>query len=129
MSYVYTFASSLDGLVFYVGQGSGDRIKSHLWDAKRENVSRVAQRIREIWQQGGKIIIRKPYNNIDSNEAYCLETQLIEHYGYEQLVNSPWAKHRHLVPRVTIGRVTYPSDSKKLKKTDEQIARDGAILA
>lgn len=131
--YVYEFAYS-DGTVFYVGKGSGDRIQSHLYDArsKRPNVSRVALTIRAIWQRGEKVIIRKVYNNISDQEATDLETEVIERYGYEHLVNSPWAKHRHLVTRVKIGRATFPIDSKKLndalKETDERIKRDGAII-
>ena len=114
--YVYTLAYP-DGTVFYVGKGSGNRIKAHFWEAlgKKKTVSRVAQRIREIWLQGGKVIIRKPYRNIDSLTACDLETALIEQYGYEQLVNNPWSKHRKQL-------------NDALKKTDEMIAKDGAII-
>lgn len=100
--YVYTYASSLDGLVFYVGKGSGDRIKGHAYEAngKKVNVSRVAQEIRSIWARGGKIIIRKVYDGLWDGEALSLETKLIEQYGYEQLVNDPYHKHRGLI-RVT----------------------------
>jgi hypothetical protein len=90
--YVYTFANSLTGLVFYVGKGQDDRIQSHMRTAsgRQKKVSRVALAIRLIWQQGGKVIVRKPYNNISDLEALRLEQLLIEHYGYEQLVNQEW---------------------------------------
>jgi hypothetical protein len=102
--YVYTFANSLNGLVFYVGKGSGPRIRSHFWDAlsRKEKVSRVALRIREIWQQGGKIIIRQPYKGVSNVEAFNLETELIEQYGYTHLVNDPWAKHRKLLSQTLV---------------------------
>lgn len=98
MSYVYTFASSLDGNVFYVGKGCDSRVKSHLWEAsgKKQKVSRVAHMIRSIWQQGGKVIIRKPLNNVDDSEAIQREKELIAFYGYEQLVNQEWyASHQN----------------------------------
>src|SRR5437879_5627523 len=89
--YVYTFASSLDGKIFYVGKGQDGlygkgRIRSHLQAAcgSRVKIPRAAQRMREIWQQGGKVIIRKPYNYLTDLEANRLEQELIEHYGYEQ---------------------------------------------
>lgn len=100
--YVYTFAYS-DGTVFYVGKGSGDgcqsRIRSHLYEAvgKRTDVSRVAQRIREIWQRGEKVIIRKPYKDLSDVEAFQLEKGLIEFYGYEQLVNRPTMAMKNVV--------------------------------
>lgn len=97
MAYVYTFTSSLDQKVFYVGKGTEglygkDRIRSHLTEARgsRLKVSRVAQRMREIWQQGGKVIIRKPYNCLSDRKAYELEEQLIEQHGYEHLLNKEW---------------------------------------
>jgi hypothetical protein len=96
--YVYTFANSLTGLVFYVGKGQDDRIQSHMYEASgsRVKISRVAQAIRSIWQQGGKVIVRKPYNNISDLEALEMEKALITFYGYEQLVNQAWhASHKN----------------------------------
>jgi hypothetical protein len=92
MAFIYTLASSLDGLVFYVGKATLDeRIQEHIRAARsnRPKISRVAMRIRSIWQKGGKVIVRKPYKRISDMIVYQLEKQVIESYGYEQLVNLP----------------------------------------
>ena len=74
-----------------------------------------------IWRQGGKVIIRKPYNHIPSDKAFCLESQLIQHYGYEQLVNQDWHTCHKNQWR--------PSKGKRNGwNIDEMIAKDGAII-
>ena|SRR5258708_31953136 len=96
--YVYTYASSLDGKVFYVGKGSDERHIQHIREARRKDIqypngsyrvpTRVASTVRSIWQSGGKIIIRKPYKALSESEALETERSLIAYYGDEQLVNN-----------------------------------------
>ncbi|HYT44292.1 MAG TPA: GIY-YIG nuclease family protein [Methylomirabilota bacterium] len=98
--YVYTYASSLDNEIFYVGKGCEDRYIQHIREARREDIiwpsgeqkkpTRVVSTIRFIWKQGGKVIIRKPYKNIPDLEALNTEKALILSYGYGQLVNQRW---------------------------------------
>ena len=105
MAFIYTFTSSLDNKVFYVGKAFiDDRIKSHFKAAqsKKVNVSLVAIRIREIQQQGGQVIVDKPYRQVSDHSVFILEKLLIEHYGYEQLVNLPpsdFGRSKGLYPR------------------------------
>src|SRR6266581_1534982 len=98
--YVYTYASSLDGKIFYVGKGKGDRYLEHVKAARRKDIlyisgykkpTRVVSTIRAIWQQGGKVIIRKPYKDLPEREAIDTEGRLIASYGFGQLVN----QHNH----------------------------------
>lgn len=101
--YVYTYASSLNGLVFYVGKGCEDRYLHHIKQARMKNtlsdgsiriLSRVSQEVQSVWKQGGKVIIRKPYKDVSDLEALSLERSLIVLYGFEQLVNYPYGREK-----------------------------------
>ena len=53
--YVYQLINSLDGQVFYIGKGSGDRMHQHERDAKGNSSTYKLNKIRKIWRQGGKV--------------------------------------------------------------------------
>lgn len=104
MAYVYVLASSVYG-VFYVGKGSGDRITTHAYEArgKKEHVTPASQFIRTTWNQGHKVIFRKIADRLSDLQALELETVIIEQYGYTQLVNHPYHKHRNIHSHIVSG--------------------------
>lgn len=96
-SYVYTLAYQ-NGTVFYVGKGSGDRVQSHFYEASgsRTSVSRVATVIRQIWQRGEKVVVRKPITDVDDIFALQMEKHYITLHKSEHLVNQDWhATHKN----------------------------------
>jgi hypothetical protein len=89
MSYVYTLAYP-NGQVFYVGKGTGDRLRSHMYAARGKSQETRYQIIRAIWEQGGKPIATVVYDGVADHEACKIEKWLIEKYGYRQLSNKPF---------------------------------------
>lgn len=74
-SYTYIHKDKETGIPFYVGKGRGNRAhskskRSNAWKRKVENLS-----------NGYEVEIIK--DNISESEAYELENELIEQYGYE----------------------------------------------
>lgn len=91
MFYVYELAAKTSGKVFYVGKGSGDRIKFHrevLTHPSRKDYNRgVYRRMRDILK-GDDFIERKVFETQDETAALLHEQKLIQHYGFDNLVNT-----------------------------------------
>lgn len=50
--YVYHLVDPRDGSVFYVGKGTGSRVRAHEVEARKGVTSEKCKRIREIWASG-----------------------------------------------------------------------------
>ncbi len=85
--YVYTLTNSLDGQVFYVGKGIGGRIHAHESEARRGVQSPKCDLIRSIWINGGQVQKSKAHEHLAEGDAYLLENQLINQYGWDNLTN------------------------------------------
>lgn len=86
--YVYTLTNSLDGQVFYVGKGTGNRIDIHEAEARRGIQTYKCHFIRQIWEQGGKVIKEKVYETPVEQDAYIYEWCLVQLiYGEDSLAN------------------------------------------
>ena len=59
--YVYELSDSMDGKVFYVGKGTGNRIGDHEKEAKRGVSSKKCNKIRSILNAGR--VINKELTN------------------------------------------------------------------
>jgi Mor family transcriptional regulator len=79
--YVYELRRPSNGVIFYVGAGSGDRIDAHERDAKNNNVKMNKMVKGIILKEGGTIIKEKVAENLSFEQAYVLETKLIARYG------------------------------------------------
>jgi len=67
---------------FYVGKGTGNRIKSSLYD--KESPFKV-NKINKIKNSGGEIISIKLYENLENNESLEIEKLLISKIGRRDL--------------------------------------------
>lgn len=86
--YVYTLTNSLTEQVFYVGKGTGDRICVHEAEARKGIQSCKCSLIRQIWEQGGKVIREKVYETPIEQDAFIYEWCLINLiYGRDSLTN------------------------------------------
>lgn len=95
----YTYGDySFDYEPFYVGKGSGNRIKGHLWEAnsvlKNElnketkpnlNWSKINKILKIYRETGDWPILKKMINNISESEAFKYESKVVEIIGRKDL--------------------------------------------
>ena len=83
--YVYCLVDPRDNKIFYVGKGYGNRVFNHAADSLNENLDSLKlNTIRDICKEGlqvGYYIIR---HGLSENEAYIVESALIDVITYEQ---------------------------------------------
>ena len=73
---------------FYFGKGQADRPIDHIQEALDENnCAEKHMTIREIWDQGGGVLILKFFNNASSYVASTREAILIDYAGLSNLTN------------------------------------------
>jgi len=87
MFYVYVLTDPRDGKAFYVGKGSGRRIKQHVKDARSGKPGRKCDRIREIIASGllpAETVVRE---FDDEAGALGYEARLIKKIGLSNLTN------------------------------------------
>lgn len=97
--------------VFYVGKGTGDRMYQHAKDMRRllKKGTRAAmmslkpkhKRILEIEDDGYHVVYHVPFRTNDPDEAFQVESLLIDKYGLEKLTNETYG-HRKRVSNVTV---------------------------
>jgi hypothetical protein len=74
---------------FYVGKGSGDRFKIHLYESVSKRSSPKLNKIRSILENNLQPIIIKLKDNLSENEAYELESKVICMIGRKDLEKGP----------------------------------------
>ena len=92
--YVYTLTDPRDRSVFYVGKGTGRRLKAHEMQAKRLDLAnpRKVERIREILKAGLRPVAEIQIDHLDESDAFQKERELIEFHG-ESLTNISHGQH------------------------------------
>lgn len=84
-NYVYTLINSIDGIPFYVGLGTGNRMYSHKACAMKgknpHGNGHLGNKIRKIISEGGDIVYRKEIENVMRETAKQVEVQKIKEYG------------------------------------------------
>ncbi len=85
--YTYELVNSLTNNIFYVGKGKNARINFHEYQARRLVQAPLYEYIRQIWEQGGRVIRRKVQRDLTEKESHGIERQLIAKYGRENLFN------------------------------------------
>jgi hypothetical protein len=85
--YVYHLVDPRDAAVFYVGKGSGDRLRAHVREAEKGVRSRKCDRIREIVGAGQSVrhVVVKRFK--DEAAAYAFEADEIARIGLDSLTN------------------------------------------
>jgi hypothetical protein len=86
MFYVYELKDTL-GKTFYVGKGSGNRMRQHEVKAKRGCYTKVCRKIRELWNIGHLIFPVVVFETENEKEAFQEEIRRIALYGRENLTN------------------------------------------
>lgn len=84
--YVYELARP-DGSVFYVGKGSGNRIKDHRLEAKNGHFCYKCNVIRKIWESGSDFSASIVFQTDVEPESFKEEKRLIAYYGRNNLTN------------------------------------------
>jgi hypothetical protein len=85
--YVYELINPINGNVFYVGKGTGNRIDQHEREAAKGVCSKKCNKINYIIKRGHKIKKQKVALFWDEQAAYDHETDLIAQYGLANLTN------------------------------------------
>lgn len=85
--YVYELVDPVDGKVFYVGKGIGNRVHAHCaWADKSE--SEKSATIRQIRAETGRDPIHRIVaHDLSEQSAFLVEAVLIEHFGRDNLKN------------------------------------------
>lgn len=84
--YVYELRDE-QGVVFYVGKGSGRRFTAHEIKARRGEQSHRANTIRKIWGRGGRVEREIVFRSSSEQEAFDEEVRRIALYGRVNLTN------------------------------------------
>lgn len=87
MFYVYDLIDPRDGKTFYVGKGTGDRLKEHVRDARKGEGGPKCDRIREILAEGLTVEERIVKEFENEAYAYAYEKRRIARIGLENLTN------------------------------------------
>jgi hypothetical protein len=68
---------------FYIGKGTGERCKVHLWNVKRNSEinKHKSQKIQKIINQGLEPLIHILYESLTELDAYRIEEEYIEQFG------------------------------------------------
>ena len=89
--YVYVL-KTVDGNIFYVGKGSGDRMYQHIKIAKGNSLSRkknpkLYNKISSILNSGGYVNSEVIFSSKLENECFSKEVEIIESIGLNNLCN------------------------------------------
>jgi len=85
--YVYKIIDPRDNKTFYVGKGIGKRISQHLCPYNLRMQHPLYDRINEILSEDLKPVFKKIGKNLNENDAFNLEREVIEEIGLENLTN------------------------------------------
>jgi hypothetical protein len=87
--YVYELIDPRDGLAFYVGKGTGDRISAHERDARANPTvcSEKFSKIKDIWSVGLEVKRLHVAWFRDERAAYAHEAERVGEYGLDALTN------------------------------------------
>ena len=88
MFYTYELVDPRSGNVFYVGKGCRDRRYAHERDARKGKSGAKCDRIREIIQEGHRVVVRIVERFEDEKAAYAAERELIAAHGADNLTNT-----------------------------------------
>lgn len=121
--YVYLLKDPLDGEVFYVGKGCGNRIFEHIEAALTTEVPNdKLDRIRSIKGRGDEVVQYILRHGLDEATAFEIEAALIDFIGLDQLCNLQSGHHSEDHGIKTVGEIV------AMYEADGLIVNDPVIL-
>jgi len=87
--YVYHLIDPRDNFIFYVGKGSGNRIKQHISDAKAGKVQNAEKhrRIEDIHKAGLNVVELIVADNLTEDHAFIIERGMIQDMKHNGITN------------------------------------------
>lgn len=106
-SYVYLLVDPRDSRIFYVGKGVGSRCFAHVAEARKTQADSKGdytklRLIREIEGSGADVRIEILRHGLTSDEAFILESAVIDLLGAEALDNRVRGQHSRDVGRTSV---------------------------
>lgn len=115
--YVYLYINPMDGKIFYVGKGKGNRVLSHLNHNGNSDKGKV---IRAIRTKGKEPIIEILVHGLDDEiTALKIESAVIDLLGKKTLTNSVRGYESQTVGRMELNQLVLLYDAKKVRKIAE----------
>lgn len=115
--YVYLYINPLNGKVFYIGKGKGNRVFSHM---NSRGDSRKSKTIKHIKSRGKEPIIEiLVYGLQDEQTALKVETASIDLIGKKHLTNLVRGYASKTTGRTALKQLILLYDAKPVKKIDE----------
>ncbi len=114
--YIYLYINPLNGSIFYVGKGKGNRVFDHLRD---ESESQKVSIIREIRAHGEEPQIEILVHGLpDEETAYCIEAAVIDVIGVQNLANNVRGWRSGYYGRMSVEQLTslYERESAKIEE-------------
>ena len=122
--YVYSLKSSLDDTIFYIGKGTGKRMYKHLSISMGNSLlnqknKHLYNKIKKLYNEGGKIIYDKLYENDIEDNVLKKEMYYISELGTYHHVEG--IKNGHLLNLTKGGEGTsgYKLSEETKKKMSE----------
>lgn len=79
----------LDYEPFYIGKGSGYRINAHFYPSNLKSINYKNSKIKNLFKEGLKPIIRILSNNLNEESAYEIENKLVSTIGRSNIKMGP----------------------------------------
>lgn len=113
--YVYILSDPRTGLPFYVGKGKGNRINQHLLGALKNKKSEVDKinRIHEIQNEGLEVWHEVMRYGLTENEAFEVESALIDYIGLDSLTNIVKGHHTYDKGRANLKEIRLKYQAKE----------------
>lgn len=105
--YAYTLAC-LDGTVFYVGKGTGNRIEVHEMEARSGCGCDKCVVIRKIWSDGNQVQKSIVMDGLTEDDALRQEKYLILNHAGVTLTNTVFNPNKKRTEKIAIRETVFP---------------------
>ncbi len=117
--YVYTLTDPITGTVFYVGKGIGNRVFDHVNEAvESPNENDKLNKIREIRMLGQAVRYEIIRHGMDENEAFEVESALIDFVGLTDLTNQVAGHYMDSRGRMSVTEIIAKYQAKPITITE-----------
>lgn len=117
--YVYIYSNPINGEVFYVGKGKGDRVFQHL---DEDSDSQKANYLKDLLSQGLQPKLEILIHGLDDEEtALRVESSIIDLIGIKNLTNKQSGHKSATFGRMTLKQIVAIYDKQKVNIEDPAI--------